>query len=369
MKLAFVINVFREDNFHSGGERVFYELVNRAVELGHEVDLFCAAYLSHQNILKSKLKNIFFVGKPKDFKSPDKIEKFYREADKLIKTNDYRHVISENISPQNDIGILQGHSWLHYSKFAGNCVSRACFLLAKRKFINAQRKWLSQGYNKIIVPSEKLKQELVSNFCINESVFHIIYPGVDYIESDTADKFHNSPFIFGVSAPSFTKKGGDVFIKALSLLKNEGYSFKAKIICPKANKNNFIKLNIKFLGLEKEVKFLPHQTDMNSFYSSVDAVVMPSQMETFGLVALEAMMDAKPVVVSSNCGIAEIISDGENGYVFEAGKNSVKNLAEKLKILLDFKENYPNLSKNAKNTAKKYNWAKFCDEFYAGLEL
>jgi glycosyltransferase involved in cell wall biosynthesis len=394
MKLAFVINVFREDDFHSGGERVFYEFVNRAVNLGCVVDLYCTTYLGNKNNLKPKINKINFIGHPKDFKYPEKIEKFYDEVKKLIQNENYDHIISENIAPPIDIGILQGHSLLHYRELSGNFLSKLIFTLQKHKYINAQKKWLKQGYKKIIVPSNTLKEELKRNFAINDEIFAVIYPGVDNLqtchsegfspknlsndESGQMDRFfaplrmteeiqgdsNKSELIFGLSAPSFSKKGGNIFLKSLSILKKKGYKFKAKIIYPKAKKN----LKLRFLlfkhGLREFIEFLPYQENMQNFYKSVDAVVMPSLMETFGLVALEGMINGKPAVVSSNCGASEIFQDDFNGFVFDMKKNSSENLAEKLIYLLENRNKYPELSKNAYKTALKYNWQDFCDNFF-----
>jgi len=390
-KLAFVINVFREDNFHSGGERVFYELVNSAVELGWIVDLYCSSYLSNQNILKPKINKISFVGHPKDFKHPEKIEKFYDEVKKLIQNEHYDHVISENIAPSIDIGILQGHSLLHYRNLSGNFLLKILFTLKKHKYINAQKKWLKQGYNKIIVPSNTLKEELIENFGINQEKFAVIYPCVDIPEfniskneSVTLNSFQGllhdgqmlkqvqhdneeKEFTFGLSAPSFGKKGGNIFLKALYILKKKGYKFKAKIIYPKAKKN--IKLHFLLIkyGLKDLIEFLPHQKEMQHFYSSIDAVVLPSLMETFGLVALEGMISEKPAIVSSFCGVSEILQDTENGFIFDMQNYPSENLAEKLIYLLENKDKYSELSKNAYETALKYNWQDFCDKFYEVL--
>lgn len=372
-KLAFVINVFREDDFHSGGERVFYELVNRAVESGYVVDLYCASYLSKQNILKPKLNKIVFVGHPKDFKCSEKIEKFYEEVKKLIHNENYDHVISENISPPVDIGILQGHSLLHYRKFSGNILSRALFTLKKHKFIKAQKKWLKQGYSKIIVPSNTLKNELKLNFGINDDEkLVVIYPGVDIPANqeqmlNKVQHGDNHIITFGISAPSFSKKGGNVFLNALSILKKKGYKFKAKIIYPKAKKNFKLQFQLLNYGLKDLIEFLPYQQDMQDFYRQIDFVVMPSLMETFGLVALEGMINAKPAVVSSFCGASEIIHDNIDGFIFDMKKNASENLAQKLIYLLENKDKYSEFSKNAHETALKYNWQVFCDKFYEVL--
>jgi len=368
-KLAFVINVFREDNFHSGGERLFYELVKRAVEQGCEVDLYCTTYLGKLNILRPKINKISFIGHPKDFKSSDKIEKFYEEVKKLTQNENYDHIISENISPPVDIGILQGHSLLHYRKMTGNLISKLLFTLQKHKFIKAQQNWLKQEYSKIIVPSETLKEELKLNFNINDDKFAVFYPGVDKPDTDTPEFAlkKEKEFVFGLSAPSFSKKGGKIFLKALSLLKKKGYKFKAEIIYPKYKKNFELQFLLFRYGLKNNINFLPHQENMQNFYLSVDAMVMPSFMETFGLVALEGMINAKPAVISSFCGASEIIEDCVNGFVFDMKKNPAENLSEKLIYLLEHKDKYGEFSKNAYETALKYNWTDFCDKFFEEL--
>lgn len=372
-KLAFVINVFREDDFHSGGERVFYELVNRAVESGYVADLYCSSYLSKQNILKPKLNKITFVGHPKDFKCSEKIEKFYEEVKKLIHNENYDHIITENISPPLDIGILQGHSLLHYRKFSGNILSKLLFTLKKNKFIKAQKKWLKHGYSKIIVPSNTLKNELKLNFGINDDEkLVVIYPGVDIPANqeqmlNKVQHDDNHIITFGISAPSFSKKGGNVFLNALSILKKKGYKFKAKIIYPKVKKNLKLQFQLLNYGLKDLIEFLPYQQDMQDFYRQIDVVVMPSLMETFGLVALEGMINAKPAVVSSFCGASEIIHDNIDGFIFDMKKNASENLAQKLINLIENKDKYSEFSKNAHETALKYNWQVFCDKFYEVL--
>ncbi len=369
MKLAFVINVFREDGFHSGGERVFYELVKKAVESKYTVDLYCSSYLGGQNILKSKINKICFIGHPKDFKYPEKIENFYEKVKNLIKDENYDHVISENISPPIDIGILQGHSLTHYKNSCSNIFSKLLFFLKKHKFINSQKYWLSNKYNKIIVPSNILKYELMQNFGINEEKFAVIYPGVDVPKIPTEAKhLQNSEIVFGLSAPSFANKGGNIFLKALSILKKNSYKFKAKIIYPKAKKNLYQQFLLLKYGVKDYVEFLPYQKDMQSFYKSVDAIVMPSLMETFGLVALEGMINGIPPIIGSFCGVSEILQDGKDGFVFNMEKNPEENLAAKMIYLIENKNKYLEFSKNAYKTAAKYNWHVFCDKFYEAMD-
>lgn len=364
-KLAFIINVFVENDFHSGGERLFYELVKKAVNDGCIVDLYCTTYLGNDNILRPRLNKINFIGHPKDFKCPKKIEKFYDKVKKLIKDENYDRIISENISPPVDIGFLQGHSLVHYGNLSGNIFSRLFFNLKKAGHAKAQKKWLKHGYNKIIVPSNVLKEELKRNFDIPDEKITAVYPGTDKPEILSEDcRIPDEIFIFGLSAPSFGKKGGYVFMKALYLLKKKNYKFKARIICPKSAKNPALRFLPLIYGLKNYIEFLPYQKNMNEFYNSVDAIIMPSFIETFGLAATEAMIRGKPAVVSSFCGASEI-TDAD--FVFEMKTRPAENLADKLVFLLENKDKYCEFSKNAREIALNYNVKSFCNNFFEEL--
>lgn len=54
-------------------------------------------------------------------------------------------------------------------------------------------------------------------------------------------------------------------------------------------------------------------------YAAADIFVCPSRFESFGLVALEAMMFAKPVIAADAGGLAEVIRDGETGLLVKPG--------------------------------------------------
>lgn len=369
-KIAFVINVFREDNFHSGGEKLYYELLVKAIEKGYLVDLYCTKYLYNKDVpeLKSRINKLEVFGNAKHYKYPEKIEKLYGKILQCISKERYDHVISENITPPIDIGVLQGHSLTHYKNMAGNFFAQAIFALKKHKFIKAQKKWMKKGYKKIFVPSETLKKELMTNFNIVEDKIIIIYPGVDAPENIKTTSYEDiilekKELIFGISAPSFSKKGGFIFLKALKILKNQGYKFKAKVIYPKASKNFALNLKLKLWGLKDYVKFYSYQEKMDDFYNLIDCMVMPSLLETFGLVALETMIRKKAVIVSSYSGASEIINDRENGFIFDISKNSSENLAEQMKFVLENKDKLAFISQNAFETAQKHKWASAADLF------
>lgn len=373
MSLAFVINNFRDNSFKSGGEKVFYELLKRASDNGHNTHLFCVQYngKTNQEFFNEKTPITYLKAKSKDFKNPEKVEKLYKKLQNQLKENHFDHIISENITPPIGVSFIQGHSALKYSQIIKNPISKFIFKIKKSSLIKYQNKWLNQNNNQIIVPSNILKNELLENFKLDKNNIHVLYPCIDLPKTEINIDFNdvinkNREIVFGISALNFTYKGGYTFIKALHILKKQGYSFKAKILNDKYYKKN---TNIKLIWLinkyklQRNIEFLPRQNDMKNFYESIDCLIMPSLIETFGLVALEAMSFKRPCITSSVSGASEILKEGENGFVFNSDKNASENLAEKMKILIETPTLLKNLSSNSYQTAKKMNWNDFYMEF------
>jgi N-acetyl-alpha-D-glucosaminyl L-malate synthase BshA len=73
------------------------------------------------------------------------------------------------------------------------------------------------------------------------------------------------------------------------------------------------------LGVSDYVRFLGKQSALPEILSMADVFLLPSQQESFGLSALEAMSCGVPVVATNIGGIAEVVRHGETGYVAELG--------------------------------------------------
>ncbi|WP_424766037.1 N-acetyl-alpha-D-glucosaminyl L-malate synthase BshA [Paenibacillus sp. sgz302251] len=80
-----------------------------------------------------------------------------------------------------------------------------------------------------------------------------------------------------------------------------------------------IQCRIRQLGLEDRVHFLGKQEDVSQVISMADVLLLPSEKESFGLVALEAMACGVPTVGSEAGGIPELITHGETGYLSPIG--------------------------------------------------
>ncbi len=86
---------------------------------------------------------------------------------------------------------------------------------------------------------------------------------------------------------------------------------------------------IRKFKLENKVKLIAFQEDVENWIEVSDIVVVPSRdRETFGRIAVEALLQEKKVVAARLGGLPEIILDNKNGYLFEPG--NVRDLSEKI---------------------------------------
>ena len=76
----------------------------------------------------------------------------------------------------------------------------------------------------------------------------------------------------------------------------------------------------KELGLEGAVRFLGHVAPIQRAIEGATVVVVPSMGEGFGMVALEAMERARPVVAAEIGGLGELVEDGVTGYLVPPGE-------------------------------------------------
>lgn len=63
--------------------------------------------------------------------------------------------------------------------------------------------------------------------------------------------------------------------------------------------------------------------DIDEYYQACDAVIMPSRWEGFGLVAIEAMRNSKPIIASNRGALPELIKNTINGYIFDIEKDDI----------------------------------------------
>jgi len=106
---------------------------------------------------------------------------------------------------------------------------------------------------------------------------------------------------------------------------------------------------VRDLNVSSNVRFLGLQTSLVELLSISDIFLLPSQSESFGLSALEAMSCGVPVVASNIGGIPEVVFHGETGYVAELG--DIERMAKYVISMLDNKKKWQAFSDNARQIA------------------
>lgn len=89
---------------------------------------------------------------------------------------------------------------------------------------------------------------------------------------------------------------------------------------------------VKEMGLASDVHFLGEQDQLEPLFFCTDLFLLPSEQESFGLTALEAMNCSVPVIASDVGGLPEVIVHGETGYLLPVG--DIEGMAAKAVELL-----------------------------------
>lgn len=88
------------------------------------------------------------------------------------------------------------------------------------------------------------------------------------------------------------------------------------------------------LGVNEKCVFVGKQPNIVDYLSAADVLLLPSEQESFGLAALEAMACEVPVIASRVGGIPEVVTDGDTGFLSEVG-DLEKMAADAARLLSD----------------------------------
>jgi len=109
------------------------------------------------------------------------------------------------------------------------------------------------------------------------------------------------------------------------------------------------------LGVGEDVRFLGKQDAIEEILSVSDLFLMPSESESFGLAALEAMACKVPVISSNAGGLPELNLDGVTGFLKDVG--DVDGMAEKAIYILEDESRLQQFKNNALARAKEFDLA------------
>lgn len=223
--------------------------------------------------------------------------------------------------------------------------------------------------DKIIFFSKTYKDEMISKFISIdykkdiEFKSEIIPPGLPnyWIENKNLNKVKNKKQINLLYVGNIDKnKNITSVIRACKKLRREDIDIQYTIV---GNVNN--KKLKKQLEKTEFIKYIPYveRKNLSEIYRKNDIFIMTSIKESFGLVYLEAISQAMPVIYSKGQGFDKQFEEGIVGYSVRS-----KNIVEIMESIKKIYLNYENISNNCIKNIDKFRWNNIYKKYFTIYE-
>jgi glycosyltransferase involved in cell wall biosynthesis len=223
----------------------------------------------------------------------------------------------------------------------------------------------SQAMKKIVVNSKFMVKNVALGYGIDPDKITVIPNGVNLKLFDRQTKkifLDGDPAILYIGRLTYAK-GILTLIQAVALAKK---SFpKIKLHCVGHSSVTASDLQSKISELHLTDNVILHdwvsQEDISSYYKAADFCIFPSQLESFGLVVLEAMASGAPLILSNIPAFREIVQKEKSGLFFNVGNeqelaNSITRLASDFNLR-------KRLVENASRDVLSYDWANIAEKY------
>jgi len=236
--------------------------------------------------------------------------------------------------------------------------------IGKRLFLKASHRFASQSAAKIIVPSTRIKEELIRIYGVAEEKIEVIYEAAEEVfrlvskekaAREVKRKYGiKGDFILhvGILRP---RKNVLTLLKAFNKLRSDyGSRVKLVLVGRAGFKSDNLFRFIADQNLSEEVihlNYIPDK-DLMYLYNATEVLVFPSLYEGFGLPAIEAMACGTPVLASKIQPMLEIIGDG--GLFLNP--HDVTGMSEKIYNILTDSNLRLELSEKALVQSRNFSW-------------
>lgn len=235
----------------------------------------------------------------------------------------------------------------------------------KYKFFKIFDKFIYNQIDKVISISKDTQLNLKKWLDINkdDNKFEIINNGINTKKFKNAKSYKKNDLLNGYSSGDILitmvgrfseQKDQKTLIKATNHLPNE---FNLILIGEGNLKSDCEKL-VEDLKMNDRVHFLGFRKDVERIMKTSDIIVLSSNWEGFGLVAVEGMAAGKPLIASNVSGLRNIVKNA--GLLFEP-KNA-KQLTKLIKNLSEDQKFYDKISEKCLNRAESYDLKNMIDK-------
>jgi UDP-glucose:(heptosyl)LPS alpha-1,3-glucosyltransferase len=183
------------------------------------------------------------------------------------------------------------------------------------------------GLRAVICNSRMVRDDIQRRFGLAPEKLHVIYNGVD-LESYHPRLRHryrdsmrsqlavaSAATLFLYVGSGFARKGVPQLIEAFAAMSDRDAVL---AIVGADRQQSRLGRVVRRLGLDRRILFAGGQKDVRPFYAAADAFVLPTLYDPFPNAALEALACGLPVITSTSCGAAELVTEGVNGHVCDA---------------------------------------------------
>jgi len=287
-------------------------------ERGHEVRVFASdGSPFYLQATQNKLTCISIKRQPKYFPW----RSAYQLAS-LLKEHAIGHVF---IRDNRDMSLLATVKWM-----MGNAICTCYFMemqlgVSKRGVFHTLRfSYLDYWF----CPLKGLAEQVRTMTRINLKKIHHLPSGIDLqgikamnkSEARSLLNLPNEAVVFGLLGRFDPQKGQLLALEALNLAQNKNIHLVFLGESTKNEQENILEMMERKIDqhqLKNRVFIRPFMKEVGVFFSSIDALLMATKAETFGMVTLEAMAYGVPVIGSNAGGTPELLGEGKFGILFE----------------------------------------------------
>jgi glycosyltransferase involved in cell wall biosynthesis len=210
----------------------------------------------------------------------------------------------------------------------------------------------------IVVVSTAIQRLLVDEYGVARDRVQVLLPAVTGTGAPKPEVVHRPELVVGLVARLVPEKGGDVFLKAASLV---------RAVVPQARfvvvgdgpLGDALEQQAATLGVRDVVAFLGFRSDAARLMSGFDVLAVPSLSDGTPLVVLEAMASGVPVVASATGGLPDLVSSSENGALVQPG--DPEDLARALVAMLLDPEGARQLGARGQSLVRAYPHSRLVD--------
>ena len=245
-------------------------------------------------------------------------------------------------------------------------------LLGKDKSFKPVIEYAINSSDAVTTVSKDLKNVTLENFNIKNSIFYIpnfidIKLYNKNINNDLKSRYAKEDEFIITHISNFrkVKRIKDV----ITVFNNVSKSHPCKLLMIGDGPDRLMAEQMcRNFGISDNVKFLGKLKLIEKILSISDIFILPSQTESFGLVALEAMASKVAVISSNSGGLPEVNIDGYTGFLSDVG--DVEKMSEDMALLLKDKKMLLQFQLNAYKHAKSFDMPKVLpmyEEIYFNL--